>query len=193
MLRAELRKRLLEERGIHVTEACDACGQLLGPVRYTRRGEPGEWCSGKCRGDEERRLIRKGGRPRKYRTKEQRRAAKTNLQRVYRDRLNVEKTPLQLTASKGLADAKIGSQLSPIAGKKRNTKLSEREARGRGRLLLLVLGAGIGFKILRVRRRNVENLVRVQRRGLRGFHLSNVVLHQPEMIPSSRTGPVRHK
>ena len=60
-------------------------------------------------------------------------------------------------------------------------------------LLLLVFGAGIGLKFLRVRRRNVENLVRVQRRGLRGFHLSNVVLHQPEMIPSSRTGSVRHK
>ena len=41
MLRAELRKRLLEERGIFATEACDKCGQLLGPLRYTRRGEPG--------------------------------------------------------------------------------------------------------------------------------------------------------
>ena len=40
MLREELRRRLLEERGIYVTEACDACGQLLGSVRYTRRGEP---------------------------------------------------------------------------------------------------------------------------------------------------------
>ena len=45
MLRAELRKRLLEERGIHVTEACDACGQLLGPVRYTRRGSLGNGAS----------------------------------------------------------------------------------------------------------------------------------------------------
>ena len=31
---AELRSRLLEERGITPTEACDRCGQVLGPVRF---------------------------------------------------------------------------------------------------------------------------------------------------------------
>ena len=49
MLRAELRKRLLEERGVYVTEACDTCGQLPGPVRYTRKDDPGVWCSRACR------------------------------------------------------------------------------------------------------------------------------------------------
>lgn len=49
MLREELRRRLLEERGIYLTEACDACGQLLGSVRYTRAGESGVWCSRECR------------------------------------------------------------------------------------------------------------------------------------------------
>ncbi len=32
ILAADLRRRLQEERGIYVTEACDRCGQLLGPV-----------------------------------------------------------------------------------------------------------------------------------------------------------------
>ena len=91
MLRAELRKRLLEERGIYVTEACDTCGQLLGPVRY-RRAE-----------------IRKGGRPRKYQTAEQAHSAKMELRRFRRNSPNEAKTPLQLTANKALADAKMAS------------------------------------------------------------------------------------
>ena len=49
MLRDELRRRLLEERSVYVKECCDRCGQLLGPVRSARRGEPGEWCSRECR------------------------------------------------------------------------------------------------------------------------------------------------
>lgn len=32
---------LLAKHGCYVTEACDKCGQLLGPVRYTRKGESG--------------------------------------------------------------------------------------------------------------------------------------------------------
>jgi hypothetical protein len=42
-------QKLLHDRGIWVTNACDKCGQLLGSVRWTRRGEPGEWCSAECR------------------------------------------------------------------------------------------------------------------------------------------------
>jgi len=49
MLREELRRRLLEEHGIYVKEACDKCGQLLGAVRYTRKDDPGVWCSRECR------------------------------------------------------------------------------------------------------------------------------------------------
>ena len=66
-LTKEQSQKLLRERGIWVTEACDKCGRLLGSVRYTRRGEPGEWCSESCRDgvdagavSDERR--RKGGR-----------------------------------------------------------------------------------------------------------------------------------
>ena len=65
LLREELRRRLLEDRGICPTEACDKCGQLLGAVRFTRRGESGEWCSKECRGIVERLTIRKGGRQHK--------------------------------------------------------------------------------------------------------------------------------
>ena len=36
---------LLERFGCYVKDVCDKCGQILGPVRYTRRGEAGEWCS----------------------------------------------------------------------------------------------------------------------------------------------------
>jgi hypothetical protein len=50
---------LLERFGCYVIEACDKCGQLLGSVRYTR----------------------KGGRPRKHKTNAER-------QRVYRSCLS---------------------------------------------------------------------------------------------------------
>lgn len=42
-------RALLEKYGCYVTEACDKCGQILGPVRYTRQGQLGEWCSRQCR------------------------------------------------------------------------------------------------------------------------------------------------
>jgi hypothetical protein len=48
-LKREQSQKLLRDRGIWITEACDRCGQLLGSVRWTRRGDPGEWCSATCR------------------------------------------------------------------------------------------------------------------------------------------------
>jgi hypothetical protein len=48
-LTREQSRKLLPERGIWITEACDKCGKLLGSVRWTCRGEPGEWCSIACR------------------------------------------------------------------------------------------------------------------------------------------------
>jgi len=48
-LTQEQSQKLLRERGIWITEACDRCGKLLGSVRWTRKGEPGEWCSAACR------------------------------------------------------------------------------------------------------------------------------------------------
>jgi hypothetical protein len=40
---------LLEEHGCYVTEVCDKCGHILGPVRFTGRDEKGVWCSRECR------------------------------------------------------------------------------------------------------------------------------------------------
>ena len=42
-------QKLLRERGVYVTEVCDRCSQILGPVRYTRAGDSGVWCSRECR------------------------------------------------------------------------------------------------------------------------------------------------
>ena len=67
-------------------EACDKCGRMLGPVRFTCRGEGGVWCSRECRGDAERPLIRKGGRRRKHKTNAER-------QRAYRHNLTATKPP----------------------------------------------------------------------------------------------------
>lgn len=49
MLMEEVRRKLLEDRGIYVKECWGKCGQLLSSVRYTRRGEAGVWCSRECR------------------------------------------------------------------------------------------------------------------------------------------------
>jgi hypothetical protein len=40
---------LLEKHGCYVTETCDRCGQILGPVRFTRQDDSGVWCSRECR------------------------------------------------------------------------------------------------------------------------------------------------
>jgi hypothetical protein len=46
---------LLEKHGCYITEICEACGKGIGPVRFTRRGDSGVWCSGECRDGKERR------------------------------------------------------------------------------------------------------------------------------------------
>src|ERR1700687_241366 len=86
---------LLARRGVFAREACDRCGTVLGAVRYTRRGELGVWCSKDCRGDVERPVIHRGGRPRKFKTSADR-------QRVYRASLGVTKPPCRLEETKGL-------------------------------------------------------------------------------------------
>lgn len=48
-LTEEQKKQIGEDHGSCVNEACDACGRLLGAVRHTRKNEPGEWCSERCR------------------------------------------------------------------------------------------------------------------------------------------------
>lgn len=70
-LSAEQRKFLRDESGVIANEACDSCGKVLGCVRFTRRGELGEWCSRECRDGkaqaeavEAKRSARAAGRPR---------------------------------------------------------------------------------------------------------------------------------
>jgi hypothetical protein len=81
----------IRERGICANEACDTCGKILGAVRYTRRGEPGEWCSRECRDGVaavHSREARRAGRPKQHDDA----AAK---QRAYRSRLRaLRNTPV---------------------------------------------------------------------------------------------------
>jgi hypothetical protein len=112
---------LLDKHGCYITEICDRCGQGIGPVRFTRKDDPGVWCSRECRGDEERRTIRKSGRPQKYENGEERRAAKTQQQRDYRSRPGVEKTVCIPTETKDLQAQKSPLSTIPLPGRFRPT------------------------------------------------------------------------
>lgn len=94
---------LLAKHGVFAREICDKCGAVLGAVRFTRKYESGVWCSRECRGDGERRAIRKGGRPRKHETDAER-------QRAYRANLLVTKPPRSLAETKDLQ-----AQKSPLS------------------------------------------------------------------------------
>jgi hypothetical protein len=98
--------KLLTDHGCYVTDVCDRCGQALGAVRFTRKGENGEWCSRECRGDGERQKIHRGGRPRKYKDDHARKNAHAQQQREFRLRSSVTKTCQQPDVNKGLAGAK---------------------------------------------------------------------------------------
>ena len=48
-LTIEQSQALHEKYGCYLTEVCDKCQQILGPVRFARRGGGGVWCSRECR------------------------------------------------------------------------------------------------------------------------------------------------
>lgn len=75
---------LFANHGCFAREICDKCGIVLGAVRFTRRGESEVYCSRECRGDAHRAATRRPGRPHKYKTARERRAAKTRQQQAYR-------------------------------------------------------------------------------------------------------------
>ena len=75
---------ILAKYGCFAREICDKCGIVLGGVRFTRYGESEVYCSRECRGDAHRSATPRPGRPRKYKTHSERRAAKTRQQQVYR-------------------------------------------------------------------------------------------------------------
>jgi len=110
MLREEIRERLLADRGICVKEGCDKGGQLLGPVRYTRKNESaGVCCSCECRGDAERPVVRQGGRPRQHKSNAAR-------QRAYRSRILSVTKPCSLAETKDLQAQKTPLSYHPLTG-----------------------------------------------------------------------------
>lgn len=118
---------LLAEHGVFAREICDKCGLVLGAVRFSRRSESGVWCSRECRGDGERRATRKGGRPRKYATKDARRSAErlqsAERQREFRGRVQRNgKPPRSLSETKDLQ-----TQESPLSHYPLSQSLSARE------------------------------------------------------------------
>jgi len=98
---------LLTNHGCFAREICDKCGIVLGAVRFTRYGESEVYCSRECRGDANRSAILRPGRPRKYKTHSERRAAKTRQQDVYRSHPNVEKTVRIQSETKNLQTQKL--------------------------------------------------------------------------------------
>ena len=101
---------LLEKYGCYVTEVCDKCGQILGPVRFTRRDDAGVWCSRECRGDAERPAIHSGGRPRRF-------DSNADRQRAYRSRvLGVTKPVSSFLETKDLQAQKQALSHTPLPG-----------------------------------------------------------------------------
>ncbi len=98
---------LLANYGCFAREICDKCGVVLGAVRFTRYGESEAYCSRECRGDAHASATLKPGRPRKYKTDRERRAAKTRQQQTYRSHPTVEKTVRIQSKTKHLQTQKL--------------------------------------------------------------------------------------
>jgi len=116
---------LLAKHGVFALAACDRCGQLLGAVRYTRSGDAGEWCSSACRGDGDRPIVRRGGRPRKHMTNADR-------QRVYRFGLRVTKPLRSFAGTKDLQARKSPFSAIPLTPHHLAPKTTPREFGGEG-------------------------------------------------------------
>jgi hypothetical protein len=110
---------LLAKHGVYACDICEKCGVVLGAVRFTLKGEPGEWCSRECRGDIQRDAIRKGGRPRKHRTEAARIGAERHQnaerQRTFRVRLQRNgKPPRSLAETNDLQAQKTPLSTIPL-------------------------------------------------------------------------------
>jgi len=117
-LTTEQNRKALAEHCWYVTEACDRCGKLLGCVRYTRRGEPGEWCSELCRdgsAEVHTRQARRVGRPRLKLSAKGRvlRRRKQVREAAQRHRLRVIKNGRQPIEAKPVTDAILSSGYTP--------------------------------------------------------------------------------
>lgn len=101
-------QHLLGQHGIWLTAACDRCGNLLGAIRWTLRGEPGEWCSALCRdGVKAQHARRRAGRPRFNLSAKDRESRRRKQVRdaVERHRLSVIKNCPQPIEPARVADA----------------------------------------------------------------------------------------
>jgi hypothetical protein len=107
---------LLANYGCFARDVCDKCGVVLGAVRFMRYGESEGYCSRKCRGDGHGPATLKPGRPRKYKTDPERRAAKAPQQQVYRSHPNVEKTVRIQSETKNLQTQKVPLSYLGIPG-----------------------------------------------------------------------------
>jgi hypothetical protein len=117
---------LVAKHGVYACDVCERCGVVLGAVRFTRKGESGEWCSRECRGDVQRDAIRKGGRPRKHRTEAARIGAERHQnaerQRTFRVRLlRNGKPPRSLAETNDLQAQKTPLSTIPSPGRLRPT------------------------------------------------------------------------
>ena len=110
-LTPEQRERLRSEHGVCVNEACDRCSRVLGPVRYTIKDQPGEWCSRYCRNGVEPRavLVR-----RKHATVEDRAAARRSNTAARMGHLRQRKTALQTTPNQIDISVTFESQALPL-------------------------------------------------------------------------------
>jgi hypothetical protein len=119
LLTPQQRNEVFAKGGCFAKECCDLCGQLLGPVRFTRRGESGVWCRRECRGDGNPRTIRKGGRPHKYETERDRRQAErrqnAERQKAFRGRVRRNgKPPRSFAETKDLQAQKTPVSHYPL-------------------------------------------------------------------------------
>ncbi len=105
---------LLAKYQFFAREICNTCGIVFGAVRFTRYGESEVYCSRECRGDAHRSATLRRGRPRKYKTDRERRAAKTRQEQVYRSHPNVEKTVRIQSETKGLETQKSSLSQYPL-------------------------------------------------------------------------------
>jgi hypothetical protein len=109
-------RELFRRTGNYLNEACDRCGKPLAEVRYTRRGEPGEWCSEICR-DGVKPERRRGGRPRlklsaKGRISHRRKQVRDAVER---HRQGVIKNRPQLSGTTGLANTILAFGYPPTS------------------------------------------------------------------------------
>ena len=110
---------LLKRHEVFALEICDQCGAVLGSIRFTRKDETGVWCSRKCRGDVHSDAGRKGGRPRRYRSEDERiageRLKNSERQKAFRVRVQRNgKPPRIATETKDLQAQKTPLSAYPL-------------------------------------------------------------------------------